>query len=313
MGPRMPGVSQMEAALAKRIEMLRLQHRGPPGQAAFARELGIAVDELAKIEEGAPPPGELLVRICDVTGADLRWLLTGENHRVPTAAHAHALTTRLIHILGESPHLAGAVSAFLDLLQSTEESHAAGSPMQPTLSPTELMPLLDVDLVPVELPDPRIGVSASCDLNRFAEPGASYRRTRIDFAEPSTLYDPGSLRSAELLTIHEPSGRLARCVYAPEISSCFPNTFGVSLVDDEMQPMFSAGDAVLVSLGVSAKIGRPCVCRVKPPPHVRCRIWLGTENGITHLGRLADGATEQIASDGVGWALEVLYRLSPAT
>ena len=79
-----------------------------------------------------------------------------------------------------------------------------------------------------------------------------------------------------------------------------------------MRPMFDAGDCVIVSIGCAAKVGRPALCRFADQPPARCRIWLGTEGETVSLGRLADGAVEQVPRTSVLWSLEALFRLAPA-
>jgi hypothetical protein len=76
--------------------------------------------------------------------------------------------------------------------------------------------------------------------------------------------------------------------------------------------MFHAGDAALVAAGAEARVGRPALCRVADEAGIRCRIWLGAEQGVVHLGRLADGADEPIVQQRVLWSLEVLFRLALA-
>ncbi len=77
--------------------------------------------------------------------------------------------------------------------------------------------------------------------------------------------------------------------------------------------MFAPGDGLLVMPGVGPKVGKPALCRLdRDEPTVRCRIWLGEEGHVVHLGRLTDGETEPVPRDSLLWSLEVLYRVALA-
>lgn len=306
-------MSTPEQALALRIKDLRRRHFGPRGQERFARQLGISPAEYARYERGVVPPGELMVRMCEATGEDLQWLLTGVAGRgavviTGTRARHQELLARLARLLDERPEFAAPLEAFVSLLAGGPQARAA-PPGLPGPDPAHLIPIFDFDHVPSTLPD---GPPRGFDLARFVDPAAPLQRESVLMAEPAMQYEPQTGRPAEILTLTDERGVPGRCVHHAEIRQLFPDAFGVAVADDVMQPMFIAGDAVVVAASAEPKIGRPALCRLADEPGPRCRIWLGADDGTIHLGRLSDGETEQVPRDRLLWSVEVLFRVARA-
>lgn len=300
-----------ERALTERIKELRRRHFGPQGRAAFARRLGLALEEYTRFERGVIPPGDVLVRICEVTGEDLQWLLTGVAGRGTvvisgTRGRHQGLLARLARLLDERPECAAPIEAFVDLLVhgAAVRADAAAALAPPTSSP--LIPLFEPERVPRALDGGRAGLV----LPEHLPP--SIETERCTFAEPAMSYTPEHLRPVDVLTVELPGGERRRFISAEGISRFFPRAFGVRLADDLMRPMFAAGDVAVVATDAPAKVGRPALCLIHEEPTVRCRIWLGTEDDAAHLGRLADGACEDVPRVSVQWSLEVLFRLTRA-
>jgi len=68
-----------EKALIGRVRLLRKQYAGSRGKSKFARALGISAFNYRYYENDRVPPVEIMRKICEVTGADLDWLLTGSS------------------------------------------------------------------------------------------------------------------------------------------------------------------------------------------------------------------------------------------
>ena len=67
-----------EKPIIERIRLLRSQYAGNRGKSKFARALGVSASTYSYYENNRVPPIEILLKICEVTGADLDWLLTGK-------------------------------------------------------------------------------------------------------------------------------------------------------------------------------------------------------------------------------------------
>lgn len=306
-----------EQALAQRLRELRRRHFGPRGKERFAQRLGVSVEDYDRYERGTVPPGDILVRICEVTGEDLQWLLTGVSGRgtvviAGTRGRHQDLLARLARLLDERPQVAAPVEAFLDLLARTPLPQPAPAPVLPPARHDHLIPIFDPEELPAAWTTPTDDAPGPFPLALPHGDLSVAAQTAVEVAEPAMDYPAAALRTVELLTLDTADGRRQCCVRSAEIASCFPHALGVRLPDASMVPMFAAGDAVLVAVGVEAKVGRPAVCRVTDQPNVRCRIWLGEDEGVVRLGRLADAECELVPREHVLWSLEVLYRLARA-
>lgn len=308
-----------EKALAKRLRELRRRHFGPRGKAEFAQRLQIPLDEYERYERGTLPPGELMVRACEVTGEDLQWLLTGVAARgtvvISGARNRHAdLLTRIAGLLDQRPTLAAAIEAFLGLLEAGEEVRPAVAPQLTAPRAEHLIRILAANELPRELPDGDDGSG----VRRFFELALRGALSTNDAPRPALLHEPASryfaerAQSTQLVRVRDESGRDHECLQDARIAECFPRAFGVFVPDDAMRPMFATSDAVIVAPDIEAKVGRPAVCRLASDPAARVRVWLGHEDGAANLGRVADGVIEQVAADDLLWSLEALFRLAPA-
>jgi len=310
-------VTSPQSALAQRIRELRRRHFGPRGKARFAERLGLTLDQYEAFERGVIPPADVLVRICETTGEDLQWLLTGIAARgtvvIAEARGRHrAILTRLANLLERRSTTANAVDAFLDLLERSAEQPGEAAARH-LAAPLQLIPVLDAADLPTTLPPENFpGSDARFELVPLGEPTPVGTPEPVALAEPAMEYSASALRHAELVHVRTATGQTCCCLRNPGIANCFSHPFGVRLTNDSMRPMFLPGDAAIVAVGCGPKVGRPALCRMADDPPARCRIWLGVDHSAVHLGRLVDGEMEHVARQRVLWSLEVLYRLAPA-
>ncbi|WP_337173129.1 ester cyclase [Paludisphaera sp.] len=78
--PALPGIAA-RPGLADRISEIREEVFGEHGGPELARRLGIPGRTLYDYETGATVPAEILLKLADLTGVELRWLMTGEGPR----------------------------------------------------------------------------------------------------------------------------------------------------------------------------------------------------------------------------------------
>jgi hypothetical protein len=310
-------VSTPEKALAQRIKELRRRHFGPRGKGEFASRLEVPLEEYERFERGKLPPGDLMVRMCEVTGEDLQWLLTGVAARgtvvISGARGRHQqLLAQVAQALEARPELAPPLEAFLDLLQEGEQVRPV-APSLPAPRPDELIPLFGPAEWPEELPDPDGPGSGHTLAPVFPEEllGRA-ERWPASLAEPAMEYRRSECREVTLLAVPDATGSSRQFVQSSGMVRCFPAVFGVVLDDDAMEPMFAAGDSLLVAAGAGPRIGQPALCKFADRAQDRCRIWLGEDEQHVYLGRVSDGEHEELSRAQFRWSLEVLYRVARA-
>ncbi len=118
---------------------MRASTFGQRGRAKFARALEVSPSTYNYYERGRTPPMPILLRMSEVAGVDLRWLLTGRfpsgglqpatGPGEPLAPEHAKILTRLGAVLPRRAEAAAALNALLDLLESQPTSpwRATGS------------------------------------------------------------------------------------------------------------------------------------------------------------------------------------------
>ncbi len=307
-------MSDATQSLSSRIRELRRRHFGPRGAARFAEQLGVSADDYARFERGTIPPGELLVRMCDSTGEDLQWLLTGVAARgsvVITGARTRhqQLLTRIAALLDENPHFASPIESFLDLLSA---GPAAGAATARESAAGALIPILRLSCL-AEHPRALLEQSTARELAHLGHDlgaGVEHRAAEID--QPAARRGMQTARKTELLVLSSADGPPQTFLNDDALGEAYPDALGVWIDAPSLEPLFAAGEAAIVSLGSAPSPGNAVLCRVDGDDTPRCRIWLAEHDGVVELGSVLDGSVEQLDAPRVLWAFPVLARLRVA-
>ncbi len=308
-------MNPLAVELGRRIRELRRRHFGRGGAAAFSDALGITAADLERAERGVLPDGDLLVRMCELTGEDLQWLLTGKPSRgavvITSARPRHQeLLARVARILDQDPALAGQIEAFLDLLLAAQQlGPQSAREALPEPAAPRWIPVFE-DHAPPELGGPDGGPQHW--LTPASEGLIELARSRAELLEPADDLAATPHSTVAWLQARTREGAACEFVDAGAALQMVPNLLAIRIHDQSMQPMIESGDAVIVALGAAPELARPALLRIEGEPAARCRIWLGERDGLVQLGRAADGATEAVPSGAVRWALEVLFRVRRA-
>ncbi|MCG3180170.1 MAG: LexA repressor [Phycisphaerae bacterium] len=147
------GPEDFGRGIAERLTQLRVEYAGDRGRARFAEKLGLTPSTYGNYEKGRTPPPLVLVKAADLTGADLRWLITGRPREEGGAGQSaadprhRAVLERAAALLADRPANLAALVAFLDLLEQKtllersvgivqgQGGAAAGEPVGETAEP----------------------------------------------------------------------------------------------------------------------------------------------------------------------------------
>ncbi|MFA6135296.1 MAG: S24 family peptidase [Phycisphaerae bacterium] len=99
---------------------------GSRGKSSFAKKLGLSPSTYDYYEASRVPPADTLVRIAEVTGVDLVWLLTGRHGSGQIIAADNPILNRAAQLLADHPQSASALEAFIDLLSAAAKFPAKG-------------------------------------------------------------------------------------------------------------------------------------------------------------------------------------------
>jgi transcriptional regulator with XRE-family HTH domain len=312
-----------EKTIIERIKLLRTQHAGARGKSKFARALGISPSTYNYYENDRVAPIKVLLRICEVTGADLEWLLTGQQARTALIGGPNkALLQQLDELLTSSPELAEPIQAFVELLCEKKgiERQLSAIPSTKTDRPGWI-PVLGRTAAGMihfwdqtSLPEPRQAITELDDLVRKhigkTIIGSTDATVAIDL-RARALVDGLKNHQANLIQVggaeHEQVVEFVQC---QDIHSLFPDSFALQIDGDSMSPRINDGDIVIVSPSVSAAQGQIGVARLANQIGVTCKLIRATDTEVHLIPINERYETKVVPKKDLLWALAVLCHIS---
>ena len=313
-----------EKAMIERIKQIREQYAGSRGKSKFARALGVSVSTYSYYENNRIPPVDILLRMREVTGADLEWLLTGDTAEKKSAFGANAaLLQKLDGLLTHNPELSEAVLAFVELLcekKGVETSvYSKGAPSEPDRP--SWIPVLGRTAAGIvhfwdqtSLPKPDRAVTELDELGRKhmgkTIVGSVDGAVAIDL-QARALMDGVKTRQANLIQLggleQEPIVEFVQC---EEIHGLFPDSFALHIDGDSMSPKINDSDIVILSPSVPAAQGHIAIAHLANQIGVTCKL-IRTAGDEVHLIPINERyETKVVAQKDLLWALAVLCHIS---
>jgi transcriptional regulator with XRE-family HTH domain len=320
-----------EKAIIERIKHLREQHSGSRGKSKFARALGISPSTYNYYENNRIPPLEILLKISEVTGADLNWLLTGrktlktpllESEKLEIGSKS-SLLRKLDKLLSENPELAEPISAFIELLcekKGVEKDFYSELPPAksarhswiPVLGRTAagMIHFWDKEI----LPQPKQAITELDELVKKhigKEIIASADSTVLIDLQARPLLDGLKKRQANLIRVSgQEQGEIVEFIQCEEISELFPDSFALYIDGDSMSPRINDGDVVILSPSVPAAQGQIGIARLANQIGVTCKLIRSTEQDIHLIPINERYETKVVDKKDLIWALAVLCHIS---
>lgn len=320
-----------------RIAKLRTDATGPRGKSRFAKQLGLSPSAYHYYEQDRTPPAEILVRVVEVTGADLHWLLTGEpSGDAALTAEDHPVLRRAAKLLADYPDAAKPLDAFVTLLMEARKfpEKPKANEIQETLKTevaTHTPPVEHRSGPPVPPADtgreawiPILGRTAAgfarfwgkdedtsglTTLSDLVARRAAWRARSIQpaIAAPSETDSSPSPAPVQLVTLSAPDQHeTAEFISANTLKTRYPDAFALRVDGDSMAPDIHRGDLVILSPSVQAVEGLPAVIQLTGQIGVTCKLYR-TDGQQVHL--VPTNGSYEIATVDAGqvdWALRVL-------
>jgi len=312
-----------EKAIIERVKSLREQHSGIRGKSKFARALGISPSTYSYYEESRVPPIDILLKICEVTGADLEWLLRGHStHKKLTFGPNSGILQKLDDLFAQKPELADVVLAFIELLcekKGLEEkiaSKASTSTAQPGWIP--VLGRTAAGIVhfwdQISLPEPKQAITQLEDLVKKhigKEIINSVDGTVFVDLQARVLMKGLNIRQANLIQVTGQSeDQIVEFVHCDEIHNLFPDSFALQIDGDSMSPKINDGDIVIVSPAVAAAQGQIAIARLANQIGVTCKLIRTNDNEIHLIPINERYETKVVDKKDLLWALAVLCHIS---
>ena len=311
-------------AIIKRVKLLRKQYAGSRGKSKFARALGISASTYNYYENNRVPSIEVLLRICEVTEADLGWLLTGSSteKRFAFGPKSQPLE-RIDNLLKNNTELTEPIMAFIELLCEKKgvekEFRSKVLPSRPERP--GWIPVLGRTAAGMVhfwdqtfLPEPKQAITELDELVRKhigkAIIGSADGKVSIDL-QARPLVDGVKRAEANLVQVSgEGQEQIVEFIQCEEIYGLFPDSFALHIDGDSMSPRINDGDIVILSPSVPAAQGQIGIARVANQIGVTCKLIRTTETDVHLIPINERYETKAVAKEDLLWALAVLCHIS---
>ena len=314
----MPDFSEKD--VIQRITELRLQYAGKRGKSRFASAIGISPSTYSYYEQDRLAPIPVLLKICQLCGVDIHWLLTGEKsadspHHI---AMAGKLEQKIESLIQTNPSNAGAIEAFINFLEEKTQIEAQSRQISSaTTNHSRLIPI--------------IGRTAAGMLgfwDQTGSPESKNMETHLEELVERHINTPiintfsgqlsldlqtkeaiESISDANISLIQKSgteSDEITQFLDFAAIQKAFPDCFALQIDGDSMSPRIEDGDIVILSASKPAVQGQTAVVRVADAIGVTCKIIRKSGEKI-HLIPINERYETKITdSDKLVWALAVL-------
>jgi len=311
-----------ENAIIDRVRQLREQFAGPRGKSKFARALGLSASTYSYYENNRIAPIDVLLRICQLTGADLHWLLTGQTAAgKASSGAAGGVLHKIDALLAENPDLAGPVSAFVDLLTEKKQlENKIRPPTQPPQGRPGWIPVLGRTAAGIVhfwdqtiLPSSDQAVTQLDDLVKKhigkSIIGSAGGQVSVDF-QPARAGAGGHRFPASLVDVKAAPDEIVQFVQCDDIFQAFPDSFALQIDGDSMSPRINDGDIVILSPSVPAVDGQIAVARVVNQIGVTCKIIRSDEKTVHLIPINEHYETKIVPKADLLWSLAVVYHIT---
>jgi transcriptional regulator with XRE-family HTH domain len=313
-----------ENAIIERIKELRNRYSGSRGKSKFARALGISASTYNYYENNRVPPPQILLRICEVTGSEIEWLLTGErSEKKPVSGPNDKLLQKLDYLFTEHPELNEAVLAFIELLcekkEIEQQIHLKVSP--PDTRRPGWIPVLGRTAAGIIhfwnqelLPEPKQAVTELDELVKKhlgKEIVSSADGTMSVDLQGGALLRGLKENQVNLIQVcGQQPGEVVEFVQCEQVHKLFPDSFALRIDGDSMSPKINDGDIVILSPSVSAAQGQLAVAHIARQIGVTCKLIRTAENDVHLIPINEKYETKIVAKKELLWALAVLCHVS---
>jgi len=321
--------SSSDKEICERIAHVRLEVAGQRGKAKFAKQLGLSPSTYDYYESSRVPPAAVLVRVAEIGGVDIGWLLTGSASGQGLAGD-HPVLRRAAALLDGSADAARPLAAFVELLGeayqafpgAADPSRSAGSsapmpievtgweePSPAPISSSELIPVLGRSAAGVPQfwsAGDEAGLTALSDLiDRHVASGV--RGVQAAVAE-----DAAGRSATQIVTVRsDPTEGPCQFIRADAIKAQYPDAFALQVDGESMAPEIAHGDWVILSPSAPAADGRAAVVQLAGQIGVTCKLYRKSGEDI-HLVPIRDELSPlTVCAEEVVWALRVLARVQP--
>ncbi len=267
-------MSPLSQNICERLRSVRVRHFGERGRATLCRQLGIRSSTYSLYEVQRVPPVELLVRVAQLTGVRLEWLLAGTGEEYSGASPGPL-----------PPSHPPTVADWIPIIGST----AAG-------------PAHYWEELPVTYGGPEADARLEYILSDYAARAGETSHTPGDLTSTTKMN-----RTVSLVQFSTPDDRgFLEFLSAPGVKSKYPRAVAWRIDGDSMSPRYLDRDLVISSLDHPAVSGHPCVARQIGQIGVNCKIYQTEGHDVLLIPINECSRVQRVAASQLLWAHRVL-------
>jgi SOS-response transcriptional repressor LexA/transcriptional regulator with XRE-family HTH domain len=293
------------------------------GKSKFSNKLGITPSNYNYYEKDRIPPIEILWKICEITGCQLEWLVSGQSSGPAESKNKplDPLAQRIGLYLQDNPSSVRAMEAFFELLVhknnfEVEKSHAdpeqGGGTSQrywlPVLGRTAAGIINYWPLGANGLPQ----VTQLGDLIQKHQVNILRKQPSRYVSSDSAMVGIPQLDAEQVSVIQlaeMTEQGVCEFVQCQRVVQRYPDAFALRIDGDSMSPHMEDGDLVILSPSVAHTEEAAGVVKLKNQIGVTCKIIRSQEDQL-HLVPVNEKYDHQIVrQDQVEWTLAVLWRI----
>jgi phage repressor protein C with HTH and peptisase S24 domain len=269
-----------ESEICQRLRDVRVLHFGDRGRSKLCRLLGIQPSTYSLYEVNRVPPADLLVRVAQITGVRLEWLLSGQ----------------------------GAMS----LAAEAETAPAARRPsrVKPTANSRHdgWIPIVGGTAAGKarfweELPVTHGGPEADARLERVLQDYVTQTEHEMGAISPCN-----HSHAVSLIQLSTPDERgFLEFLNLPEVRRKHPAAVAWRIDGESMSPRYRDGDLVITSDKHPAVAGHPCVARQSGQIGVNCKIYQESGNEVLLIPINEACPIQRFPRKQLMWAWRVLF------
>lgn len=273
-----------DSEICQRLREVRIKHFGDRGRSKLCRMLGIQPSTYSLYEVHRAPPAELLVRVAQITGVSLEWLLSGQGMVTPV----DSTTTRKVP--RRKPMATSGHAGWIPIVGSTAAGKARFWE---------------------ELPSTHGGPEADARLERILEEYVT--QTELDMGATTIGFRASAVSLVQLSTPDERG--FLEFLNAPDVRRKHPTAVAWRIDGESMSPRYRDGDLVVTSDKYPAVAGHPCVARQAGQIGVNCKIYQEADRDILLIPINEASAVQRFPRKQLMWAWRVLFsvRLTSGT
>ena len=275
-----------ESEICLRLRDVRVRHFGDRGRSKLCRLLGIQPSTYSLYEVNRVPPADLLVRVSQITGVSLEWLLSGQGVMAPIAAPVDTPAGHQKPRL--KPTTASSHTSWIPIIGSTAAGKARFWE---------------------ELPATHGGPEADARLERVLEQYVT--RTELDMGTTSLGASPSAISLVQLSTPDERG--FLEFLNAPEVRRKHPTAVAWRIDGESMTPRYRDGDLVVTSDKHPAVAGHPCVARQSGQIGVNCKIYQESGSEVLLIPINEASPVQRFPRKQLMWAWRVLFSVRLAS